>query len=185
MARTEIEAFIAEHALTVTAVFVPCSQSRNAQSAHPSLNWKVTVSVRGCVVLDGVDYSAGSGHCPAYIDTTAAHGAYDRAEMMKWECEHGKRAKLLPGGSIVAAGSTVGRVSAILPDPVDVVACLASDAGALDAGSFEEWARDMGEDTDSRKAEACYRACLETALALRAALGEAGLTALRQACQDY
>ncbi len=37
----------------------------------------------------------------------------------------------------------------------------------------------------SRKAEAIYRACIETALQLRAGIGEAAMSALRDACQDY
>jgi len=67
----------------------------------------------------------------------------------------------------------------ILPDSVDVLSSLLMDAGAIDSGSFEEWARDTGYDTDSRKAESAYRACMATAVALRAALGNDTFETLR------
>ena len=48
-----------------------------------------------------------------------------------------------------------------------------------------EWAKDFGYDTDSRKAETTYRACLEIALQLRNGIGEAGFTRLQEASFDY
>lgn len=70
------------------------------------------------------------------------------------------------------------------PDMADVVASLVMDASVLDAGGFEEWANEYGYDTDSRSAEAIYRACLDITLRLRAGIGDDGLRALRDACQD-
>jgi hypothetical protein len=58
------------------------------------------------------------------------------------------------------------------PEPSEILECLASDAQSVqNAGSFEEWARDLGYDPDSRKAEHAYRACQECALALQRWLG--------------
>lgn len=51
--------------------------------------------------------------------------------------------------------------SAIHEDPsaADLLDCMASDAAGIEnAPEFEEWAREYGYDTDSRKAEAVYRA---------------------------
>ncbi len=73
----------------------------------------------------------------------------------------------------------------ILPDIVDVIYSLSMDASVLDHASYESFASDFGYDADSRKGEAVYRACLEIALKLRAAIGEAGLTQLAEAFQDY
>jgi hypothetical protein len=61
----------------------------------------------------------------------------------------------------------------------------ATMTSVLDSGSFEEWAADYGFDTDSRKAETTYRACLDIALKLRNGIGEDGLRKLQEAFQDY
>src|SRR6185369_7573188 len=55
-------------------------------------------------------------------------------------------------------GAAVGE-----PSAADVLACLASDAtSAENARSFEEWCSDFGTDTDSRRAERTYNACVKT-----------------------
>lgn len=49
--------------------------------------------------------------------------------------------------------------------------CLLSDASAADQ-DFESWAGDMGADTDSRKAEATYKACVKVGENMRRLLGD-------------
>lgn len=44
------------------------------------------------------------------------------------------------------------------PDVLGVLDCLLSDSGTAD-NAFEDWCAELGYDTDSRKAEATYRAC--------------------------
>lgn len=73
------------------------------------------------------------------------------------------------------------KVSPTLPM---VLHSLSLDSSAMDA-TFEDWAMDYGYDTDSRKAEATYRACLDSAIKLRAGLGDANLSKLRELAQDY
>lgn len=160
----------AELGLTLKSVFVPWSLSRSAGEKHPSLNWKVTLRRDERDVLT-TDYGAGCGNCPAY----KAMKPFQRdtlwgEQQIKHECETGK--------------STLGKFL-ILPDDGDVLHSLAMDASALDHSTFESWASDCGYDADSRKAEEIYRACLEIALRLRAAVGEDGLKKLQDACQDY
>jgi hypothetical protein len=59
------------------------------------------------------------------------------------------------------------------PETAEVLDCLISDASSIESSrSFEEWADDLGYDTDSRKAEETYRACEQTARDLRAFLGD-------------
>lgn len=166
--------------LTMTAAFVPYSLSRNAKSAPKltdlSLNWKVTIHHKGREVLT-TDYTAGCAHCPSY----KANGQYIRPnhvsvdvfETIRAECETGRNRRMTPPGL------------PITPNITDVFASLALDADAIDHPTFESWASDLGYDPDSRKAEATYRACLETGLKLRAALGDDGLRQLREAFQDY
>ena len=59
------------------------------------------------------------------------------------------------------------------PSAEDVLDCLASDASSVDnAASFEDWAGELGYDTDSRKAERIYKVCERQAMRLRNFLGD-------------
>lgn len=157
-----------EHGLTVSAMFVPFSESRNS-TPNPkvedlSLNWRVTLCKDGRDILS-TDYFAGIAHCRAYKPSAFMGGAFgcgrfnmDGAEAIRVECESGRR----PG---------VRDVRIVQPEPVDVVSALVMDAGALDYSTFEDWAAEYGYEEDSRKAEDIYRACLSIALKLRNGLG--------------
>lgn len=190
-----IAAFAEARGLTLTAAFVPLSQSRNAKPGSDgkvwqSLNWRVTLLKNGKPVLE-TDYGQGVAHCPAHKINVPrlSSGVRDRyAERQREsaiaaECETGKihmRSRWGGGGDVVKTARDV-------PPPalVDVLWSLSSDAGVLNASGFDDWAAEYGYDTDSRQAEATYRACLEIALKLRSALGEDGLSALADAGQDY
>lgn len=171
--------------LTIRTEFVPWSKSRSfkpgpVRALDRNLNWKVTVLVDGRDVVTA-DYSAGVAHCPAYTSYKMAGQRFDSvdgAEALRLECETGRLAHLT--GSVGAL-----RGKTIEPDPVDVLYCLRSDGDAIDHPTYESWAGDLGYDLDSRKGEATYRECLRIGLALRAALGEAGLKTLADAYQDY
>ncbi len=165
-AELRIEAVAETLGLTMTTEFVPWSASRHEGATHPSLNWKVTLH-KGAKPILTTDYSAGMGHCRSYKQGKMSMDEYDE---VKRECQTGHH----------KMGSTAARL-----ELADVLHSLASDADVIDYSSFEEWADMGGWDTDSRKAEAVYRACLEIGLKLRAALGDAGLAQLREACQDY
>lgn len=56
------------------------------------------------------------------------------------------------------------------PTAEGVLDCLLSDAQAGNE-SFEGWCSNFGYDTDSRKAEKTYKACIKTAKRLRKLLG--------------
>ncbi len=56
------------------------------------------------------------------------------------------------------------------PTAADVLSCLASDASGI-TSDFEEWARDLGYDPDSRTAERTYKACVKSAEKLKTFLG--------------
>ncbi len=177
--------------LSIASTFIPWSQSRNKGEKNPSLNYRVELrraapapNVPPYSVILETDYSMGMGHCPAYKAPVAKMGNRNsvmRDKCIRWECEHGKTANYLEGlDTITPKGGP-----AILPDPLDVMDSLLLDVGVIDCASFEEWARDLGYDPDSRKAEAIYRVCLETALKMRAALGDATLTELLLAFAGY
>lgn len=191
MSKQDRAAIVESLGLTVESVFVPFSQSRNKAEKLPSLNWRVTVKHNGRDVLT-TDYSAGSAHCPAYKASVREFGGRDsimRDGAIRWECEHGFAARAFdhansPNGYVVRELNPKNRKQ-LEPDSLDVLASLAMDSDVLDAGGFESWASDFGYDTDSRKAESIYRACLDIALKLRAALGDSGLQTLRNAFEGY
>ena len=59
------------------------------------------------------------------------------------------------------------------PTAADVLNCLASDSSSVEnARSFEDWASDLGYDTDSRKAEKIFKVCEKQAERLKKFLGE-------------
>lgn len=171
--------------LTVESKFVPFSRSRNKAEKYKSLNWKISVKRNGREVL-ATDYSAGIAHCPGY--SRKIPQAWDRPArywqplICEFECEEGFAAGPYHGWM---NGFRADRKSPILPDPVNVMHSLVMDSDVLNHSSFESWASDCGYDTDSRQAESIYRACLEIALKMRAAIGESGMEMLSNAYQDY
>lgn len=182
-AAQNIRAFMARHKLTIEAVFVPFSKSRNAKPAKGekewlSLNWRVTLLRDGRKVME-TDYSQGSGHCPADKVDARKMGKGAKGEMIKHECETGRTARRVHENAPIFSGP------AIALDPVPVLASLAMDSDVIDHPSFESWAGEFGYDADSRKAESVYRACLEIALALRSAIGDTALTELREIASEY
>jgi hypothetical protein len=188
MEKNEIVALLDKHEITLQAKFVPWSQSRNFDPAnvkHPenkSLNWKVTLLYRNRPVIE-TDYMAGIGHSPAYKDARKiGRGVSLGCEAaINGEVETGYRHKY----NEAMDWTEPKRKELLLPDTCDVIHSLLLDGNAIDHPSFEDWASDFGYDTDSRKAETMYRACLDIGLKLRASLGDELLRELRDAFQDY
>lgn len=58
-----------------------------------------------------------------------------------------------------------------IPTAGDIFQALVNDARSVVGETFETWASGMGYDTDSRKAEETFRACLDTRLWLEAYIG--------------
>lgn len=71
----------------------------------------------------------------------------------------------------------------VAPTAASVLYSLLLDATAIDQ-SFDDWAGDLGMDTDSIKALTTYQACCETGRKLRA-MPRAAVAELRDALQDY
>lgn len=166
---------IAEAGLTITAVFVPWSQSRNKGEKMPSLNWRITLQCKGRDVLT-CDYSAGSGYCPINKNSQFKRTASprDMRDAIAEECERGKAVKR----AFSAGGFIYG--DAIEPDARDVIASLIADSCAMDS-TFTDWAADYGFSPDSIAGRAVYDECIAHAVALRAAVGWAMFEALREA----
>lgn len=153
-------AFILEQlGITIDTVFVPFSQSRNAHTKEPSLNWKVTLNYNDKSVLT-TDYTQGSNYCSAHNDP----GRFKSGEgdMRTNACRHSTR-RPVPA-----------------PNASDVLESLLLDSEVLDYGTFEEWASYYGYDTDSRKAEKIYLDCLSYALLMRSFFGGKLIRQLRE-----
>jgi len=178
--------------LSLESTFIPYSLSRNRpMRQHPdatkrkgwlSLNWEVRLMQAGRLVL-ATEYSQGSGHAPAN-KTYQKVDAHDRDAAIRWECENGKQAR----GHVVGRGGEprpMFQGHAIKPALFDVLASLVLDASVLNYASFEDWAGDHGYDSDSREAERTYKTCLQSALALRNAIGQANLDKLTELFADY
>lgn len=160
--KDKIEAFLTAHGAVFSSVFVPWSQHTHDEKQRYGLAYDVTLTQGRRAYT--TRYSQGA----AYLPSWAHHMTIEKAEACQRESETGLHG-CLP----------------ILPSVVDVMACLASDASALDCVSFEEWAGDFGYDTDSRKAEGVYNACVACGLALRSMFGDAGLAELREITKDW
>lgn len=174
--KESILAWAEKYGVTMTAEFVPFSQSRNKAEKSPSLNWRVTLHRNGRDILT-TDYSAGCGHCPSYTAAYSAHNYADNHEIrarVNAECETGK-----------THGYGRDQGARILPDLDSVLWSLSMDYNVIDEGGFEQWAAKYGYDTDSRAAENTYQTCLDLAPKLRAALGDAAMAELVEAGQDY
>lgn len=169
-AETYTRDLIEAHGVNYRAEFVPQSQSRNAGDKHRRLNWRVTIA-KGERALT-FPYTQGTGFLPKLPPGTFTPGYPARvtlhdaaildsfAETGAWE-HH----KVKP------------------PTFADVLYCLLSDAYALECDGFEDWADEHGYDPDSRKAEAIYKECMETAFFLRSILPD--MDEARAAFEDY
>lgn len=185
VARETLAALLEREKITIECAFVPFSKSRNATAnglggkPWESLNWKVTIK-RNDKVIHVSDYAQGSGHCPAskraWNLDSGKPDAYAKRQAVAYEIETGKIAKRAWGHTPSMYGS------APIPGPnaVDVLASLGMDSDVINYASYEDWAECFGYDLDSRKGEAVYKECLQTALKLRAALGDALMTEIQE-----
>lgn len=148
--------------ITIAATFIPHD---TPAGETPILRWKISVRRNG-QEFHSTEYSAGCAHAPEYKRAKALTAA------VKAECETG-----------IVYGSRIGK--AVPPPAVaDVVHSLLLDASNT-GERFEDWAANYGFDPDSRSADRMYRACQETAAALRRAFDRDELAALETAFQDY
>lgn len=147
--------------ITIEASYIPHDTQTGEK---PMLRWAISVRRNGREFYS-TEYSAGCAHAPEYKKAKMLTAA------VKAECETG-----------IVYGT---RMIPVPPPAVaEVVSSLLLDASNADE-RFEDWADNYGFDQDSRKAERMYRACQETAAALRRAFDRDELAALEKAFQDY
>lgn len=180
-----IGAELARMGYTMTAEFIPFSKSRNAAKATKprpkvselSINWRVTVKSNRAEYV--TDYQQGIGHLPEHL---RGKMTYDVAEAVAVACETGKartKTAMYEGWN-----PDKGAVKLIPPTMAEVFYSLTLDGGAI-LQSFEEWASDLGYDTDSISAEKTYNACKDEGQFIIRTSGTNGLEKLQALFQDY
>lgn len=191
--KAAILAKLAKLGVTVEATYVPFSRSRNKDNKSTTMridgkpapefsaNWNVLVMRNGRTVL-ATEFSQGAAIFPSHKMDRRGGYSNDQWKSLVWEAENGRAAGLVGAMGIWAKNA---KAPQFMPDPADVIHCLLSDSDVLNYNSFEGWANEFGYGEDSRAAEKIYRACMETALALRNGLGESTIAELRELFQDY
>jgi|SRR5215831_1702594 len=197
-----LDQYIAELGIAYTAAFVRQSASRNSGEKNKSLNWRVSL-VRGKYRLD-TDYMQGIGHVPGYNHFAAPPPLHYESRLLRADQERAAETGTYPVGRTTLADKTSRVRPAIprdyksesrfgvklvaLPPPVlrDVLYSLVRDSqSVLDAPCFEEWASELGYDTDSREAERTYQACARISMDLMRLIGRTGIARLSTLFQDY
>lgn len=159
-------ALLEQWGLTLKSEFVPWSQSRNAGSGDPSLNWRVSL-FRGETLITEAEFTAGWGHTNyARKKIVNIHTEHDRQQIVK-ECETGRNHGLQTKSQ---------------PNPKDVLRSFVLDAQVLNYPSFESWASDFGYSSDSIIARKIYDASLAQGLRLKNGLGDDLFT---QVCEAF
>lgn len=169
---TELTALIPD--LEYHAVFVPLSRSRSA-SEQRCLNWRIRLKRRGVKLT--TDYQTGMGLIPDW-----AKGALKAEGFNPYTMRHTVYSDALEAE--MAETGKCHRQSLPAPDLADVLRCLLMDAGAIDYATFEDWASDLGMDTDSRKDARVYCQCVKQGLRLRSMLGDELMSKCRELLQD-
>lgn len=151
--------------ITIDATYVP---HKTPSGESPVLRWRISVRRNGRQFHE-TDYSAGCAHSPEYN----RNGGRVTVAVVQ-ECDTGWRADR-PGWY----GTPVPP-----PDVADVMRSLLLDASSTDE-NFNDWCANYGFDTDSRKAEASFNQCRETAAALRRTFDRDEMASLEDAFSDY
>ena len=165
-----IEQFISDHGLTMTAEPVDANPNIPDADVNPKAShFTVTIKGRGGALM--TFYSVGSGTVDSWIGNPERkrvnhkgwfHGAgmfdslrnredFRRNERTLWSDEF--RQMMAP---------------LYRPELTDVLDCLASDASTVEyVRNFEDWADELGYDSDSRHAEQIYNTIERQAKELR------------------
>lgn len=178
MNETERNTIIDQLGLTYTATFIPTKQPAD-KVRHPQLHWICTFT-KGQQSMT-IPYREGCAHVVGYQQ-------FHKNNYEKWLHDAVIREACETG--VVRTNwkhdlCFYRKVKQPEPTLTDVLYCLVMDSDVLNTSGFEEWAKNLGYDTDSRKAEKTYRACLEQSLQLKSLIGQAALDTLQEAFQDY
>ena len=143
----------------------------DADQNWTSIRFDCALARNGREVWSG-PYHLGVGHLKNLATIERANGKLPR--------------NAAPTQAQLAALTRYAAAERLQPKLADVLASLILDGAAyFDGSPFEEWAADLGYDTDSRKAEATFRECDTTGRKLARAFKPDELEALRNAAAEH
>jgi hypothetical protein len=178
MNANELTATLTEKGFTLEAS-APRGEVRDG--TWPCISYTVTLKKDGREIYSG-PYSLGVGH----VD-------FKKAKAHSFKIGYTTEIALIASGKTLidnqataSAAAAVAKFQKVAPKLPDVLQSLLLDGSPFfNAESFEGWAGELGYDTDSRKASAMYKTCMETGRALQAALGPDKIKELQELLQDY
>lgn len=94
------------------------------------------------------------------------------------------RIEVMRGDEIMRVNYSMGAAHTSLPQDTDVFNSLLMDSSDVE-DSFEDWAENLGYDTDSRKAEKTFIACKATLVDLQRLFTKSELNDLREIFSDF
>lgn len=153
------------------------------------LAFAVTVKRAGRADI-ATPYKLGVGHVKLPAAPTwqmvDAVGTRPLAENILSALHRGKRVKPEYDPCERALYDAAARAQGLAPKPADVLHSLLMDGDAFFNGeTFEDWCENYRYDTDSRKAEAMYRACDEIGRRLARMFSPDEIAQLREAASEY
>ena len=166
--------------------FVPFGQSRNKDSDHKSLNYRVTITRnRNSFTFDYMMGSAYVPHKGIPVSPATSYLKRMKQTIIDKSCETGYQSLWCSGVERIMPITKQGTPQKITPENNDVLHCCLLDSEVLDHPDFESWASDFGYDTDSRSGEKIYKECLASALRFRQLFKSEELEELKELFQDY
>lgn len=149
----------------------------------PHIAYVVSLMLNGKVVLN-TPYKMGVGHVkwPKTFEQIPRGGDVPVFNTLR----HNPGAQLKNKLEHATAAALLARLQKVTPSLCDVMHSLITDGEAFfNAQSFEDWASDFGYDSDSRSAEAIYRACDSIGRKLAQGIPKGTLDKVREILADY
>ena len=159
-----LETFIKDNSLVMTTVEVPENPHMNGMP-NKSRHFHCTISQKlGGGTTMQTYFSVGSGIVEHWV---SEHGT------RSWDAGGLNRQQYNKNRRTIAAQEFFEANAKRYPGPelADVLNCLASDSASVEQSDFEDWAADLGYDSDSRKALETYQICEKQAKKLRHLVG--------------
>lgn len=137
----------------------------NYDHSFGTYHWLVTLRLNGQSMT--IPYSTGTGHC---VEPGESHSYTYRGVSGFSRAPKGWRYDRSVDAVAFRKAWFADKRSARVPELADVVGCLLSSSSGAEQ-AFEQWASDLGYDTDSRKAYDTWQACRNEQLGLRVLFG--------------
>lgn len=160
-----IHDFLEKYPVAITLVEVP-ENPQMGDSKDKMINYYVTLEREGRMM--SLYFSTGLGWVEK-LTTAKGKGWNNAIGNAHYDKKH-KRFLVTEHRNTFEPDSLFPRYRIRKPSAADILDCLSSDACGIEQ-SFEDWASDLGYDTDSRKAFDTYQTCQRQAKELRSLLG--------------